>query len=397
MQMLQNDTMLVVLVSSSVVILFAVSYVVMLFVSNTRIISEQQSKLKEINLREERYRSLFENSVAGMMRYDWSARKVYDANASMLAIFGVQNIPSLETTLRRIPESIINQINAQLIKEQVAPPYEIHLDLDQGKEQWLLFSARNSHGERISHVVIIDISERKRLERTMQASEKMEMISLLTNSVAHDLQNILSPIKLSLHLLQTHLTAIRRKKILTTAHKSANEGLRLIQTILSVGRKITLVKKKVNLFPVIKYCIEMLGSRKKKAVRIIAPKQTGPFYIEGDKYRLIQVFSNLLSNAMDAMPNGGTIIVSMQRQQNIPTTREASYVTVSISDTGIGIQPTDIGRIFEPFYSTKLKSKGTGVGLAFVNKIVKEHGGYITVASTIGKGTTMNVHLPLLI
>lgn len=401
MQILENDTIRLVLLSSAIGILFAISYVAVLIISNRRIIAEQQSKLDEINIREERYRSLFENSAAGMMKFDFSERRVYDANSAILSLFHVTSIPDLEKALLSIPDRYYTEIRSQIASNLFAPSQEIRMTGVDGKEQWLLFSARSSLGDQLSHVVIIDITEKKRLERVYLTSQRMESISLMTNSVAHDLQNIFSPIQLSLHLLQGKINTQRRKYILATAQKSANEGMKLVRTILSVGSSISLDRKRINLIPVVMHCIDMIGRRKRKKIKIISPKRGFPVIITGDKQRLVQVFTNLLSNAMDAMPDGGTIAVAIQLPQQSAsaqkkdTLQQQSFVTVSIRDTGIGIPESEIERIFEPFYSTKLKSKGTGLGLAFVNNIIREHGGSITVSSIVGNGTTMDVHLPM--
>ncbi|MCK9407643.1 MAG: PAS domain-containing sensor histidine kinase [Bacteroidetes bacterium] len=402
--MLSNDTIALIILSSGIVILFAVAYVLVLIFSNKRIISEQQSKIEEINKSEERYKALFENSLAGMMKFDIETRRVFDANSSMLSLFHVTALLELEAALVSIPEETFGKIRSQVTASGPIPPQELRFVRPNGTDQWLLFAVRSSNSDNLSHAVVIDITEKKDLERASARAQRLETISLLTNSVTHDLQNIFAPILLSIHLLEGHMKGAKARDILETMRESTNDGMKLVRTILSVGGSVTLTRKKINLGITVKHCVDTFNRRKKKFVTIIGPKKSSPIYILGDKQRLIQVFLNLLANANDAMPYGGTITVSIDRtpsdrDEKKNGTKEFTnqFVAVSFTDTGIGISEPDVDRIFEPFYTTKQNQQGTGLGLAFVQNIVKEHGGSISVSSQFGHGATFAVRLPLYI
>ncbi|MFA5832015.1 MAG: ATP-binding protein [Bacteroidota bacterium] len=402
MHFFPNDTIAVIILSSSIIILFAVAYIFILIFSNKRIINEQQTKIDEINKSEERYKALFENSLAGMMKLDNRAMKVYDANSSMLAIFHADSIPALETRLKEIPEQYVNEIRTLLSTYDRVTERELRMTGPDGKEQWLLFSARNSHADQLTHVVILDISEKKQLERAYVRAQKMETISLLTNSVAHDLQNIFAPIQMSVQSLHKHVTSKKGRTILTTAQKSADDGMILVKTILSVGGKVPIVRQKVELGRIIKQSVERFNRKAKKNVKARVPPKIPHFTILGDQQRLNQVFLNLMENARDAMPNGGTVTVSLKRIAPDDVARFIGkndftdhLVMISIADTGTGIPEQDHDRVFEPFYSTKRDRGGTGLGLSIVQSIVKEHGGSIALQSTIDHGTIINVVFPL--
>jgi signal transduction histidine kinase len=250
-------------------------------------------------------------------------------------------------------------------------------------------------------IVNSDITERKRLELHAIRAQKMESIALLTGGMAHDLQNILAPVAMSVPLLQAKVSDKAGQDILKAVEESANSGLELVKNILTYGRGIAGERVAVDLPRVIDQVLSVVNPGLLPGIRIERKLNGHLPSVEGDLHQLKQVFLNLCVNARDAMPSGGLLTIAMtmvdsdeRLLDDHPYAEPGPYVVVSVSDTGKGIRDEDLDRIFEPFYSTKEHGYGTGLGLSIAQGIVKSHQGYITVRSVVGSGTTFSVYLP---
>ncbi|MEH2086174.1 PAS domain-containing hybrid sensor histidine kinase/response regulator [Nostoc sp.] len=252
-------------------------------------------------------------------------------------------------------------------------------------------------------IIDTDITEKKQLETHLLHSQRLESLGTLASGIAHDLNNILTPIMGIAHLLPLkypHLddSSLQMLKILET---NAKRGGDLVGQILSFTR----------------------GSEKKFTILLVSQlledikqilQQTFPKFIDintditpdigmvfGDNTELHQVLMNLVVNARDAMPNGGKLCISATKlfidenhaRMHIGATAN-SYVKITVADTGVGIDSEIIDRIFDPFFTTKEVGKGTGLGLSILMSIVKSHGGFVEVASEVGIGTKFQVYLP---
>ena len=391
----------VVMIASGVLIILVVGYVITLLISNERIMKAHESKLLEVQKSEQRYKALFENSLAGMMKFNPKTREVIDANESMFSIFACTGLSSLQTALSSIPTDVYRKIQTSLIGDGKVGELVIPLAPNRGHEQWILFSARMGHEEDLAHAVIIDITEKKRLEEAYIRAHKMETISLLTSSLAHDLQNILAPVQLSVGLLNKRIKDVKGRKILKATEESANNGLLLIKNILSIGKGVKIEQRKVKLDHTIATVLESIRRDKRKSVSVVSSIRDSDVTVLGDESQLKQVFLNLLYNARDAMPDGGRITVTAKKitDARLRTIGFANghsrYVCIAVADTGGGIPEENIEKIFDPFFTTKDAALGTGLGLSIVQGIVKNHDGHITVKSKIHRGTVFSVYLPI--
>ena len=255
--------------------------------------------------------------------------------------------------------------------------------------------------------VVRDISEKKELETQLQHAQKMEAIGTLAGGVAHDLNNILGGLVSypELLLLQLPENSPLRKSILTI-QKSGEKAAAVVQDLLTLARRGVVVTDVVDLNDVIS---EYLKSPEHENLQSYHPgvhvetrlgKDT--LNILGSSTHLSKTVMNLVSNAAEAMPEGGALTVSTENRyidrliRGYDDVKEGDYVVLSVSDTGTGISSDDIGKIFEPFYTKKKMGRsGTGLGMAVVWGTVKDHNGYIDVQTTEGKGTTFTLYLPI--
>jgi nitrogen-specific signal transduction histidine kinase/CheY-like chemotaxis protein len=248
-----------------------------------------------------------------------------------------------------------------------------------------------------------DISERKKLQAQLLHSQKMESIGQLASGIAHDFNNMLTGVLgfAELTLQEENLPDGVLQKV-KRIEQGARQGKQMVSKLMSFARRENLDRVLFNANSVITDTLEMVARLIPRDIRIHKDLLTEGPVVEGDVSQMEQVLMNLVLNARDAMPKGGDLtirssIVAMgTRDLRIAANiTPGKYVEIAVSDTGHGIADEHLHRIFEPFFTTKDRGKGTGLGLAMVYGIVKEHRGYITVESKINRGTTFKVYLPL--
>ena len=250
-----------------------------------------------------------------------------------------------------------------------------------------------------------DISDKKRLETQFLRAQRMESIGTLAGGIAHDLNNLLSPILMSIQLLQMRFPDEDSQRLLKTLRLNAERGGELIKQVLSFARGVE--GERIPLQPkhLIREIIKVLKDTLPKSVEIgfLMPEAQELWSIKGDATQIHQVLMNLCVNARDAMPEGGRITITLENRiidENFARmqleAKPGRYVVIAVSDTGSGIPSHIIDRIFEPFFTTKEQGKGTGLGLSTVMAIVKSHGGFVDVYSEVGKGTKFRLSFPAL-
>jgi PAS domain S-box-containing protein len=246
-----------------------------------------------------------------------------------------------------------------------------------------------------------DISDRKKAEQQMLRAQRMESIGTLAGGVAHDLNNVLAPIVMSLELLSLHCPNAEAEHLLRTVRLSAERGADLIRQLLSFSRGVEGKRVAVNVATVLHDLGRVIREIFPKNIEIQLPSGTDAWPVVGDATQLHQVFLNLVVNARDAMPRGGRLSVTLENvvldevyAGATAGAKAGAYLRVTVADTGTGIPPVMLDRIFEPFFTTKQVGSGSGLGLSTTLAIVKSHGGFINVYSEVGKGTTFTVHLP---
>lgn len=249
--------------------------------------------------------------------------------------------------------------------------------------------------------VSTDITEKKQLEAQFLRAQRMESIGTLASGIAHDLNNVLTPILMTAQLLETQLHDDYSKRLLPILISNARRGAALVKQVLSFARglegKFTLIQIK-HIVTEIK---QILRETFPKSITITTDIPPNLGTLCGDATQLHQVLMNLCVNARDAMPQGGTLTISAKTifidenyaRLNLDA-QVGSYIFMTVTDTGMGIPAEILDRIFEPFFTTKEIGKGTGLGLSTVIGIIKGHGGFVKVYSEIGVGTQFQVYFP---
>lgn len=242
-----------------------------------------------------------------------------------------------------------------------------------------------------------DITEQQSLEEQLRQSQKMEAVGRLAGSVAHDFNNILGVISGYAELIELRGgdDAVRNKagKILAATTKASS----LTKQLLAFGRKQVVTPKLLRLGEVIADLSSMLATLVGAETEVVLSCDQSLGLVNADQGQMEQVILNLATNAREAMPFGGTISICLEDVETFGGNQEVppgKYVRLSVSDTGVGIDPDIKPRIFEPFFTTK--KTGSGLGLSTVFGIVKQAGGHIYVQSSVGHGSTFNIYLPLI-
>jgi two-component system, cell cycle sensor histidine kinase and response regulator CckA len=249
-----------------------------------------------------------------------------------------------------------------------------------------------------------DITEKKQLETQFLRTQRLESLGTLASGIAHDLNNILTPILAVAQLLPRKLTKIddRTQTMLRILEENAKRGSELVKQILAFVRGVEGKHIDLQVGHLLWEVVRVAKQTFPKSIEIEATIPTRDLWtVSADATQLQQVFMNLFVNARDAMPNGGKLTLNtancvldkIYARLHLDA-RPGRYVVVTVADTGLGI-PTNLqDRIFEPFFTTKELGKGTGLGLSTVLGIVKSHGGFIDVYSEVGKGAEFKVYLP---
>jgi two-component system cell cycle sensor histidine kinase/response regulator CckA len=209
------------------------------------------------------------------------------------------------------------------------------------------------------------------------------------------------PVKMAAELLQHKYEDQKSKSMLTSIGLSAEQSINLVQQVLAFVRGVEGQHIPLPAADLLRRVMSVIQETLPSNIEVESTIPNNSVTVLGDETQLRQVLVNLINNAKDAMPGGGRLTVALACERvnkamadTIPNAVEGSFVVWTIADTGVGIPPEQIEKIFEPFYTTKEISKGTGLGLSIVAGIVKGHKGFITVESILGKGTTFQVYLP---
>ncbi|MEO1422942.1 MAG: ATP-binding protein [Pseudomonadota bacterium] len=257
-------------------------------------------------------------------------------------------------------------------------------------------------GETSILMLMSDATELKTLEAQFVQSQKMQAVGQLAGGVAHDFNNLLTA--LSGHcdlLLLRHEVGDRDHSDLVQIRQNANRAAGLVRQLLAFSRKQTLQPRMLNLADVLSDLSHLLNRLLGERVTLSISAEKDVPTVRVDERQLEQVIMNLVVNARDAMPYGGSVTLTLRKAQfteeycrDRATVPPGDYALIEVTDTGLGIAPGDLSKVFEPFYTTKKVGEGTGLGLSTAYGIVKQTGGYIFVDSTLAKGTTFTIYLP---
>ncbi len=254
------------------------------------------------------------------------------------------------------------------------------------------------------HLLLLaqDVAERALMERQLRQAQKMEAIGQLAAGVAHDFNNILTVIQGHAGLMQHTLDADSpQRKPLEQICKSSARAAALIRQLLMFSRKQVMQFRYLDLNETLHGATKMLERLVGEHVQIDFRPQDSLPTVHADASMMEQIIMNLAVNARDAMPTGGRVLISTTLQKIHraaspidPEPRDGSFVCLTVSDTGVGMDTQILTRIFEPFFTTKAVGKGTGLGLSTVFGIVRQHHGWLEVESQPGQGTTFRVYFP---
>jgi two-component system, cell cycle sensor histidine kinase and response regulator CckA len=342
-----------------------------------------------IGVRDLEHRLIYWNKGAQRL-YGWKAEEVIGKNADEL--------------LYKEESPLLIEAKKSVI-EKGEWTGELHQMTKGGKEiivesRWSLV---HDNEEKPKSILIIntDITEKKKLESQLLRSQRMESIGTLAGGIAHDLNNVMTPMVLSLQMLKQKLTDEQSQKLLNILENNSQRGADLIKQVLSFARGVEGERKPLQAKHIITEIEKVAKETFPRNIEIRTDMQEDLWTIAGDTTQLHQVLMNLCVNARDAMSDGGILNISAENifvdenyARMYAEAKVGSYVAIAVSDTGTGIPAKILDRIFEPFFTTKEHGKGTGLGLSTALAIVKSHGGFVNVYSEVGNGTKFRVYLP---
>lgn len=252
-------------------------------------------------------------------------------------------------------------------------------------------------------MVLLDVTEERAQQERFQAQQRLASIGQLAAGIAHDFNNIMAVITLYSEALENDPDLPMRGRYLRSINEQAHHASNLIGQILDFSRSSVLERRRMDLKPFFKEVVKMLQRTLPESIVISLEVEPGEYIIRGDPTRLQQVLMNLAVNARDAMPEGGTLQLSLSalhlsegEEPPLPELEPGDWVRLVVTDSGSGISQEALNHIFEPFFTTKSQEQGTGLGLAQVYGIVKQHGGEIDVFAEAIRGTTFTIYLPAL-
>jgi PAS domain S-box-containing protein len=355
------------------------------------------------------FRSVWENSVDGMRLTDEKGF-IIAVNDAFCKLVGLEAALLAGKPLTVVyaesenPLEMLGRHRDQFLTRTTEPKTERQCVLHNGQAVTLetTHSFVEIHGRTLLMLSLFrDVTAQRRLEEQFRQSQKMEAIGQLAGGIAHDFNNILTVIHGHASLLSMSDlddTGARSAQQITQA---AERAAGLTRQLLAFSRRQLIQPKRLDMNKTVGNLTDMLGRILGEDVSLQLNYSKSPATVEADAGMMEQVLLNLAVNARDAMPRGGQlgirislVDVDAAHIQRHHEARVGRFVCVSKSDTGCGIPPENISRIFEPFFTTKEIGKGTGLGLATVYGIIKQHQGWIEVESAVGKGTTFRIYIP---
>ncbi|HUX51080.1 MAG TPA: ATP-binding protein [Spirochaetia bacterium] len=269
-----------------------------------------------------------------------------------------------------------------------------------GESRWTLLRTNSGRPKGILSVTT-DVTEKIVIEKELHRAQRLESMGSLAGGIAHDLNNVLTPVLVGVEALGLLHTDSETQRTLAMVRSSAKRGALIVRQVLSFARGAEGKRGDIQVRHVLGEIKEITKRTFPKSIEIIIDVPKNLWIVSGDLTELHQVFMNLCVNARDAMPEGGTLTISAENVRTDETfarmhldARPASYVSVTVEDTGTGMTPEVLDSMFDPFFTTKPVGKGTGLGLSTARSVVKSHGGFLTVYSEPGKGSRFSVFLP---
>ncbi|MBF0529471.1 MAG: response regulator, partial [Deltaproteobacteria bacterium] len=303
----------------------------------------------------------------------------------------------------------------QLFETGEPKSYDLRMVKQNGEQFWAHVATSAAQaaadGAPMCRVVISDITERKqaeeekeKLQRQLQHAQKMESVGILAGGIAHEFNNLLQMISgYASLILWDKNPEDPEYSSLKAIEKATERAAQLVKQLLLFSRKVEVKRRSVDLNQEVEQVRQMLEMTIPKMIDIEVNSGSHLWTVLADPLQIEQVLLNLGNNAADAMPDGGKLVIKTENitlHQELathhPGVEPGNYVLLTVSDTGQGMDQETVQHIFDPFFTTKEIGKGTGLGLASVYGIVKNHGGYITCDSAPGQGARFKIYLPII-
>jgi PAS domain S-box-containing protein len=377
-------------------------------------IEERTSAQVSVRESEERYRQLVEMSPDAVLIF--TDGKLEFVNDTGTRFFGAE---TPEQLVGRQGADLVHPLSRPSIRRRIDEMFASNQPAPLSEEMFVRLDGSIVEGEvfarpffyrnrRAMQIIIRDVTDRRRTQEALRRSEeqlrqaqKMEAVGLLAGGVAHDFNNLLTAVQGHAELLmgEPSLPPPLREHA-EEIGAAADRAASLTRQLLAFSRRQVMTPRVVDLNVLVRNVQSLIGRLIGADVQLITSLEPEIGYVRADPHQIEQVLLNLVLNARDAMPEGGTLIIETSNtdvaepRPDMPSVGAGSYVRLVVSDSGVGMSEESRARIFEPFYTTKEMGKGTGLGLSMVYGIVKQSEGHIYARSSPGEGTTMEIYLP---
>jgi PAS domain S-box-containing protein len=366
---------------------------------------KRKQALADLEQSEANYRSIFEGVQDAIFVQSMDGR-ILDVNLRACEMYEREREQLLEMSVRDlVPEGDPIVLPSELVErgslENVFETVNVRASGETFPVE-ITTRIQQLYGEQVMLVVVRDVTEARQAQKRAHLQDRLAAVGQLAAGIAHDFNNILGTIILYSELMMDSDTLVPKERDrLSTIIKQAQRGSTLTAQILDFSRKSVMEMHPIDLVPFLKEMEKLLSRILPENVALSI--QTGKMkehIVNADPARIQQVIMNMAVNARDAMPEGGTLSFQLEQidvnliNPPYPGMEQGDYIALHISDTGHGITSENLPHIFEPFFTTKPSGKGTGLGLAQVYGIIKQHEGYIDVSSAPEQGTTFDIYIP---
>jgi PAS domain S-box-containing protein len=372
---------------------------------------ETEGALEGRRTAEGNLRALIDTMSVGIVFAD-ERGEITDLNAAALRMFGYTRLELIGQPIEKLLPERLHKSHAEhrsvYHSHPHARPMGIGMELVACRKDGTEFPVEVSLGPLTTSyglsvaTTIVDISERKKIERQLRLAQRMEAIGQLAGGIAHDFNNLLAVIIGCADILEEKIPpgdSLTDK--ITMIKKAATSAADLVRQLLAFSRQQMVQPRVLDLKEILKRTQTTLKRLIGEDIKLNATMEDSLGYIKADPGQIEQVLLNLAANARDAMPNGGLLTITSSNIELGDADKKrhepiipGKYVMLTVEDSGCGMDPKTQARIFDPFFTTKELGKGTGLGLATVYGIVKQTGGYIWVYSELGQGTAFKIYLP---
>ena len=369
---------------------------------------ERKRMEEELRHSEERYRRLFDESLDGVCLADAQTGIILDINPALSKLVGREKHELVGQSQRLLhpPSEAVGEVThsfEQHHHEKAGQVLEVPILTKAGEVRTaeIMANMREVQGRKLMVGIFRDITEKKKTESLLLRSQRLDSVGRLASGIAHDLNNILAPMLMAPSVLHELIQDPDALKLVDMVETNAQRGADIIRQLLIFARGTDGQRVPVQLRVLVLDMAAIIAETFPKNIQAKQELPRDPWLAIGDSTQLHQILLNLCINARDAMSEGGTLTIKLENRELdelfaglTPGARPGRYVCLSVADTGQGIAPEYLDKIYDPYFTTKEIGKGTGLGLSTVMGIVKSHGGFINVQSELGRGTHFQIFLP---